>query len=114
MTLELAAEPVPLYWAENGQVIRLAGTRISLDLIVGLYQDGRTAEEIVSDDYYPHLDLADVHAAIAYYLRHKKEVDEYIEKGRREADALQREIESDPQYQAFIRRVLAPRGNDAS
>jgi uncharacterized protein (DUF433 family) len=109
MSLDLAAETVPLHWAEGGQVLRLAGSRISIDLIVGYFNDGVSPEALVGPDYYPHLELADVYAVIAYYLRHRAEVDAYIEKRRIEADEIQRRIESDPDYQAFIARVLAGR-----
>lgn len=40
------------------------------------------------------LDLADVYAVIAYYLRHGAEVDAYLAEQRRLADEVRREIEA--------------------
>lgn len=95
-------------------MIRLEGSRISLDTIVGYFNDGVSPERIVSEDYYPHLDLAKVYGVIAYYLRHKVEVDAYLAERRRRADEIRRKVESDPEYQAFIRRVLEGRREDVS
>lgn len=53
---------------------RIAGTRISVDFIARLYfEGGQSPEEIV--DGYPHLERADIYAALAYYLDHKDEID---------------------------------------
>ena len=52
---------------------RIAGTRISVRLIVGLYQQGRSPEEITLD--YPHLTLAQVYAALAYYHANREAMD---------------------------------------
>ena len=112
MTLQIAGDPAPLHWAEEGRVIRVEGTRISLDLIVLEYREGRTPEEIAAD--YETLTLPKVYAVIAYYLAHRAEVDAYVDEGRRAADATQREIESAPEYQAFARRFSASRGERES
>jgi len=45
---------------------------VLLDVLVREYEAGEDAESIAHA--YPTLRLADVHAAIAYYLRHKDEV----------------------------------------
>ena len=49
------------------------------------FDHGKTAEEIVRS--YSTLTLADVDAAIAYYLRHRPEVDAYLERRARSAEA---------------------------
>ncbi len=54
MTLSIAAEPVPLNAGEDG-VIRVAGTRVTLDTVVTAFQQGATPEEIVQQ--YDSLDL---------------------------------------------------------
>ncbi|MBO0699558.1 MAG: DUF433 domain-containing protein, partial [Zavarzinella sp.] len=59
--------PVPLDRLPNG-VLRVAGTRIGLDLVIGAYKAGQTPEQIV--EAYDSLRLADVYALIAYYLDH--------------------------------------------
>ena len=64
--MEIIEAPVPMAMDKDGMV-RIAGTRITLDTIVGAYNRGDSAGEIV--DGFPSLSLADVHAIIAYYLR---------------------------------------------
>jgi len=44
---------------------------------------------------YPHLSLAQIHAALTYYYDHQEQLDLEIERRRREADALASSI-SDP------------------
>ena len=65
--LPLCAELPPLHADEAGAV-RVGSSRISLDLVVEQYENGMTAEDMVRA--YDTLALADVHAVIAYYLRH--------------------------------------------
>jgi uncharacterized protein (DUF433 family) len=45
-----------------------------------------SAEEM--HEQYPHLSLAQIHAALAYYYDHKQEFDEEIERELRELDEL--------------------------
>jgi uncharacterized protein (DUF433 family) len=46
----------------------------------------QTAEEMHED--YPHLSVAQIHAALAYYYDHKEEFDAEIERGWQEFQAL--------------------------
>ena len=55
------------------------------------YANGMSPEEIARQ--LDTLSLADVHAAIAYYLRHRAEVEEYLCNRRSEADDLRRKVE---------------------
>jgi uncharacterized protein (DUF433 family) len=105
MNLPALFDPVPLVLAEDGLVIRVVGTRVTLDTLIGAFKRGATAEEIAQD--YSAVSLADVYAVIAYYLRHRSEVDEYLEKRAQEHAELRREIEGRPEYQEFRERLLA-------
>jgi uncharacterized protein (DUF433 family) len=69
--------------------IRLKGTRMSIDTIVEEFNKGAAPQEIVEN--YPSLTLAQVYAAITYYLHNKAEVDEYIRRGEEIADAYYQE-----------------------
>lgn len=89
--IEIVADPVPMAVDKNG-VVRIAGTRITLDTIVGAYNRGDSLNEIV--DGFPSLSLADIHAVIAYYLRHREIVDAYIKENRRAAEEALREYEA--------------------
>ena len=74
--LDLSAMAVPLYWAEGGQVVRVCGSRISLEDVITWYRMGCTAEMICED--YPWLELGDIYTVIAYYLRNKERVHAYF------------------------------------
>lgn len=51
----------------------VAGTGVRVRTLGRWYQIGASPEEIAAD--YPHLSLAQVHAAIAYFLQHRQELD---------------------------------------
>src|SRR5438067_381409 len=90
-SLPLPAEQPPLHVDEMG-VARVGRTRVTLDLVVEQYENGMAPEDIVRA--YDSLKLADVHAAIAYYLRHLDDVRAYMKRREQEADALRVKIEA--------------------
>jgi uncharacterized protein (DUF433 family) len=79
----------PIKEDEHG-VLRIGGTRVSLDSIVCAYQNGATAEQIADD--FPTLDLADIHVAIGLYLRHRNEVADYLIAQEQRAEEVRRQI----------------------
>ena len=83
--LDLSPIPVPLYWAEGGQVVRVNGSRISLEDIITWYKVGYTAEMIGKS--YPWLELSDIYLVIAFYLRNKKDVHAHLRETSERADA---------------------------
>ena len=87
----LLADPLPMTVDDAG-TIRVGSTRVLLDLIIQDYQRGLTAQQIAEN--YSTIDLADVYAVLAYYLRHRAEIDLYMERRREEADALRQKIEA--------------------
>jgi uncharacterized protein (DUF433 family) len=98
---------VPLRVDEGGAV-RVGDSRISLDLIVEQYENGMTPEEMVRA--YDTLDLADAYAVIAYYLRHREEVQAYLKRHEEQADALRAVIEAEqklPTRQELLARRAA-------
>ncbi len=97
---------VPLSMTDDG-VIRVGQTRVRLDTVVYAFNEGYSAEEIVSQ--YPALDLSNVYAVIAYYLGNRAEVDEYIAERAKEANVVRQEIEARPEYQAFRQLLLERR-----
>jgi len=52
---------------------KIAGTGLTVRRIVGWYKMGMTPEEIAFE--YPHLTLAQVHAALAYYHANREEIE---------------------------------------
>ncbi len=87
---KLRPEPVPLAKDADG-AIRVGGTRVTLDTVVDAFREGATPEEILQQ--YPALQLADVYAAISYYLRHRREVEACLRVRDAEADEVRRENE---------------------
>ena len=97
MTTIETSQAVPLTLWEDGS-IRITGSRVTLDSVVHHFNLGASAEEI-AESFAP-LSLADVYAAITYYLTHRAEVEAYLRRQEDEGDAMQARFESDPQYQA--------------
>ena len=64
---------------------KIAGTGLTVSRIAGWYKMGMTPEEIALE--YPHLSLAQVHAALAYYHVNRDEIE--AELGQEQAAALQ-------------------------
>ena len=76
---------VPVQTDADG-VIRVAGTRVTLDTLVAAFEAGATAEEIVQQ--YPSVALADVYSVIAYYLRHQPEIQAYLTQRQQQAGQI--------------------------
>ena len=89
----------PLVVTEQG-IIRVKGSRVSLDSIIHHFKLGATAEQIVQS--FPSLSLGDVYSSIAYYLTHRQEIEAYMEQQETAADALQAQLASNPDYQVEI------------
>lgn len=68
-----------------GGFYRVAGTRMSLDSIVYAFRSGQSVESIAQS--FPVLTLEQVHGSIAFYLRHREEVDRYLEAQERAYEA---------------------------
>jgi len=66
---------IPIITGTDG-VIRVSGTRVTLDSIQFAFHEGATAEEIAQR--YPTVPLADIYHLIGYALRHAAEMEEYL------------------------------------
>jgi uncharacterized protein (DUF433 family) len=99
-------ERVPIE-AGNDGVLRIAGTRVTLDTVVAAFEAGATAEEIVQP--YPSIALPDAYSVIGYYLRHHRDVRAYLLE-RQHLSAKMREQNEEQFDPAGIRdRLLARR-----
>ena len=72
----------------------IAGTRVRVQDIYALHQDGQSPESII--EALPHLSLAQVCAALAYFYEHR--------------DEILREIQEDQQYAATMRAAHFAKG----
>lgn len=91
MSLNIKHQTVPLQIDADG-VARVGHTRVPLDTVVDAFLEGATPEEVAQQ--YPSLQLGDIYATISFYLRHKEEVDEYLDQRLEQAKEVRKENES--------------------
>jgi uncharacterized protein (DUF433 family) len=83
--------PVERIAIDSKGIARIAGSRSKVSQIAIDHRQ-MSPEEIV--EQYPHLTLADVHAAIAYYYEHREQIDREIEQGQRIVEELRPRLEN--------------------
>jgi len=81
--------------------IRIKGTRVGIETVLDDYLNGASPGEIAAR--YRTLTLEQVYATITYYLRHQKEIDEYLEKWRAYTEAAWQEQQRNPPE--FVREL---------
>jgi uncharacterized protein (DUF433 family) len=101
------ARTPPLVTGPDG-VVRVRGTRVSLESIVAAFDAGATAEEIVQQ--YPSLHLAAVYAVISYVLVDRKAVDQYVTSRQDVTAAVRTQVEAQCSPGGIRERLLARRG----
>ena len=99
-------ERVPIHTDADG-VVRVAGTRVTLDTIVAAFDAGAAAEEIA--EQYSSVPLPDVYSVITYYLRHKAEVSAYLQRREEQAATVREEVERRFPPSGVRERLLARR-----
>jgi uncharacterized protein (DUF433 family) len=105
MSLAAATLQSPLRTDDTG-VVRIGPSRVTLESVVHAFDAGASAEEIVAS--YPTLELGDVYAAIAYILRNREEVDEYMQRSAAEGERVHERWEK--RYPtAELRRLIRER-----
>jgi Protein of unknown function (DUF433) len=93
--------------ANEDDVILVGKTRVTLDTVVAVFNQGATAEEIVYR--YPSLNLADVYATIAFYPKHQSEVEVYLQQRRQQAQEVRAINQARFDPQGLRDRLLARR-----
>src|SRR5688572_25098850 len=72
---------------DNKGVARIDGTRMKvIHIAEELLISGASPAEMQT--HWPHLTLAQIHAALAYYYDHKAEIDSQIERERKEFEQV--------------------------
>ena len=85
------ADPVPLRDPGDGS-LRVGQCRVLLELVLHAFQDGEPPESIVES--YDTLQLAEVYAVLAHYLRHPEPFDAYLAAMEIEAEEIQAKLEA--------------------
>jgi uncharacterized protein (DUF433 family) len=107
MAFPIQAESPPLGEDASG-ALRVGSSRVLLEMVIWAFQDSATPEAIVQQ--FPSLSLPDTYAVIAYYLRHRAELDAYLKRREQKAGEIRRKIESTQGDLSSIRaRLLARR-----
>lgn len=106
MSLAIEAARTPFDMSEDG-VVRVAGTRVTLETVVTAFQQRATAEEIAQQ--YNALQLADVYEVIGFYLRRQRDVDEYVRQAQMQSQAIQQAHEARFNPAGIRQRLLARR-----
>jgi uncharacterized protein (DUF433 family) len=85
--------------AVRGGRPKIAGTGLTVQRIVGWYKMGMAPEEIALE--YPHLNLAQVHAALAYYHANRQEIDTDVDAEERASVSWEQQLTTSPTF-AFL------------
>ncbi|MGB3788049.1 MAG: DUF433 domain-containing protein [Phormidesmis sp.] len=104
--VEFKATAPPLRWDEAGG-IRIGKTRVTLDSVLASYHMGATPEEIALQ--YSVLTLAEIYAAIAYYLSHRQPVDDYLERRERQAQQWRQQLSEKHNLTGLKQRLIERR-----
>ena len=73
----------------KGGTPHIAGTGVTVRTVVRWYKLGMSAEEIAAE--YPHLSLAQVYGALAYYHANRDEMDAHMAAEEAESDRIEQE-----------------------
>ena len=74
---------------DHGQAL-IAGTRTKVSLVARDMLSGLSAQQIHA--LYPHLSLAQIHAALAHYYDHQKEFDALLAKEDQAVEQIQSQL----------------------
>ncbi len=106
VALIIADTPVPLAADAHG-VLRVAGTRVTLDSVIASFRAGATAEEIALQ--YPSVNLTAIYATLTFYLRQREEVETYLREREQQDAAVRQEIQARFPSAGIRERLLARR-----
>lgn len=104
VTLAAPTLTIPLHTDESG-IIRVSGTRVALETIMGGYLRGDTPETI--HENFSTVPVSDIYAVIAYYLSHQDEIDTYLHENEAESQRIRLEVEAayPPETKAWLAHV---------
>lgn len=89
-------------------VLRVGDTHVMLDSIIAGFEQGHSAETLQSQ--YPALTLEEVYGAVAYYLGHMQEVQDYLRRQDAVWDEWRHQIAQNPSPVAARLRAMRKTG----
>jgi len=95
----------------EGGVVRVGGTRVSLDSIIIAFQQGDSPESIA--EQFPAVPLADVFAVVSYYLRHRAEVEAYLVEREQAEEAVRKKCAERFPQEGLREKLLARRNSQS-
>jgi|GEM_PF-2618552 uncharacterized protein (DUF433 family) len=102
---------VPLGEDADG-IVRVLGSRVTLDSIVAVFDRGATPEEVIQS--FPSLALGDVYSILAWVVARRAEVELYLERrGTEEASAREEVERRSPTAELRARLLARPRSHSA-
>jgi uncharacterized protein (DUF433 family) len=105
-TFPVQSESPPIFEEASG-ALRVGNSRVLLELVIQDFQDGATPEAITQR--YDTLSLADVYSVIAYFLRHKSEVEDYLVRREQRAAEVKNRVERQQSDLSEVRARLQSR-----
>ncbi len=111
MALRTTTEILPLTTDDDG-IMRVGGTRVTLDTIIAAFIEGATAEEIAQQ--YPSVRLADIYSVIGYYLRRHAEIESYLKQRRKQAEETRQQNEERFDPAGIRERLLSRQANGSA
>ena len=104
----LQIDSPPLVADKHG-VVRVGGSRVTLDTVISAYKMGFNAEDIVED--YDTLRLEDARFAIDYYNTHTLIVEKYLREGEEAAAHTRAKLDASGHQRGLRERLLKRRSN---
>ena len=109
--LTIHDEKIPLSTDAYG-IIRIAGTRVTLECVAEMFEDGASPEEIAQE--YDALQLSDVYAVITYLLRNRDVVKAYLSRRSEDRDQPLQVIEEEFPQTLRSKLLRAKRDSEAN
>jgi uncharacterized protein (DUF433 family) len=101
------------YVQARGGNLYVGPSRVTLDSIIIPWQMGQSLEDIQRD--FPSIPLASVYGAVAYYLEHRVELDQWLREGEERYVAQRNAARAaNPEFYAHMRRRLASAAEQVS
>ncbi len=101
-------DPVPLAMDGAGRLM-VVRTRVPVDTLISAFKRGESPEAI--HESFDTVALADVYAVLAYYLRHRADIEQYLSERERQGTEIQARRESEYPSDGLRARLLARLGS---